>query len=1137
MTTLQRHVNTPRSFELELPGRGTLQSKIYVGFVKVVDDSTFMGRLQVWIPELSGDPTDRNGWFLMNYCTPFAGATNYLDNKNSKGYQDSQRSYGMWFVPPDINNEVVCAFINGDPARGIWFGCLYQQFMNHMVPGIAGTDATATLPVGEYNKNLTQTNFEKPDRPGYTPLTDQLAKQGLDTDIIRGVTDSSARRATPSNSVSGILTPGGSQLVFDDNPTNSFIRLRTQHGAQILINDTVGCIYLNTNEGKNWISMDANGRIDIYSAETISIRAQGSMNLRADQDINIEAGKNINMKARGNVTKGSNQAAPTSAPLPSTTPGPIQIIGDDVASGIASKISGSASSATPGATSTAIWQAVQADLSLKTTTNMVVALGSNDDVSTPAGIATLTTNLQNIKGYITATKWVYVLPYETVAKGVVRIFATIAGGDVIDLSTYPTTDNKNPRSYELLVNDIQQKFVPAVAGNAETTGSNTSTSGTTTDTGNTTTSASGMVDWPFPPFRLADTGNTSTSGSSTVGTTTSSEDYRIIVANFLKVHEGHGKNGYGSYPDPGQPSNPALVTTGFGHVIRSDEYAKGSIDCGSAGSVPVNQGDFNSRCSMTEDQATGLLILDVPKYSSFVIKVIGQGAWDILGPYQKAALTSVAFGSPVGLKRLVAMGLTTFISAKDIENAAQLLDNRPTTSQLRGLIKRKKDEGNLYREKPELTGGGGPVTVDGQDIPGTGTASKADGGLVSEDTNITDGFIRIESRNSLHLYSHQHMFLTSTLDSHRYVGKNLYDTAAENTNRLTGGYLHESINGTLGISAGNNIIMISPRVDINGPQPPPALAAVQAEGPSDYKQSDGILDTIGNLILLQTDTIVSHLPFHEPYDNHSGGDVPSIKNVATLDSTVSTTLRDGEILPNSDKPLDVYGSPLSSMPRAVYTGVNYNVQNQPVYQLSIELGNVSMATATSFQISEAGRQFMKSKESGSFVVQTLGNPPKKSIGYGHDLTPEETTSSSVSINGTPASIASPLTQEQITQLFEQDITVVQTWMVSTVGNITVTQTQFDMLCSLGFNIGQTTFTGSPAVAALKSGDYQKIPNNWMKHTVNSKGDIIPGLVIRRRAEATAFMTSPATKTIQSNSGNIGTPNNDGTVNVVPSPAR
>ena len=255
MATLTRHKTSPSSYDLNLPGRGTLQDKIYVGFVKYLDDTSRMGRLKVWIPELSGDPNDENAWFIVNYCTPFAGATNILDNTNNTTLAGTQKSYGMWFVPPDINNEVVCAFINGDPARGIWFGCLYQQNMNHMVPGIPGQNSTAALPVGEYNKKVTQNNQQVPNRPPYSPLADALVKQGLDADVLRGVSDSGARRKDPINGVYGILTPGGSQFVFDDNPANTYIRLRTQNGAQILINDTTGFVYLNSVDGKNWISM------------------------------------------------------------------------------------------------------------------------------------------------------------------------------------------------------------------------------------------------------------------------------------------------------------------------------------------------------------------------------------------------------------------------------------------------------------------------------------------------------------------------------------------------------------------------------------------------------------------------------------------------------------------------------------------------------------------------------------------------------------------------------------------------------------------------------------------------------------------------------------------------------------------
>lgn len=73
-------------------------------------------------------------------ASPFAGATN-IENNEASGdktneMEGPQTSYGCWFVPPDINNQVLCCFTNGGIAKGCWFGCLYQQFMKHMVPAV-----------------------------------------------------------------------------------------------------------------------------------------------------------------------------------------------------------------------------------------------------------------------------------------------------------------------------------------------------------------------------------------------------------------------------------------------------------------------------------------------------------------------------------------------------------------------------------------------------------------------------------------------------------------------------------------------------------------------------------------------------------------------------------------------------------------------------------------------------------------------------------------------------------------------------------------------------------------------------------------------------------------------------------------
>lgn len=306
MTLLRRDIETPAYYDQQPGGRNQLLNRIYIGFVRDTDDNLRMGRLQVWIPEVSGgDGNDSSTWFTVSYCSPFAGSTDILKNKpDSNQLQDTQRSYGMWFVPPDINNEVVCAFINGDSSKGIWMGCMFQQNMNNMVPGLAGNGGIVGRPVAEYNKKNKYPGDpnDTKDRPIFNPLDSQLLKQGLNNDPIRGITGASARRPDPINSAYGFLTPGGSQIVFDDDPNNAHLRFRTVSGAQVLINDNTGCVYINSVDGKNWVELSAGGEIDIYAQADISIRTGGSLNLRADVDINMEAGRSIYMVARDQTT-------------------------------------------------------------------------------------------------------------------------------------------------------------------------------------------------------------------------------------------------------------------------------------------------------------------------------------------------------------------------------------------------------------------------------------------------------------------------------------------------------------------------------------------------------------------------------------------------------------------------------------------------------------------------------------------------------------------------------------------------------------------------------------------------------------------------------------------------------------------
>lgn len=297
--------------------RGTPQ--IYIGIVKEVIDNKRAGRIKVWIPEFAGREDDSASWTLCNYCTPFGGATSRkgISETEFDNGERTQSSYGFWAVPPDTENEVLVVFPGGDPGKALWIGCLYKEFMGHMVPGIAASDKNKNLngkeiPVTEYNKFDRESgdaaNPLKPIRPWHRERTTGLGNQGLIKDRIRGITTSSSMRESPSV-VYGWSTPGpkhptipksrigGSSFIMDDGEGSEYIGLKTRSGAQIRIDETNGLIYAINKKGTAWIQMDEDGNVDIFSAESISMRARKDFNLRADGDINIEAGQNINVKA------------------------------------------------------------------------------------------------------------------------------------------------------------------------------------------------------------------------------------------------------------------------------------------------------------------------------------------------------------------------------------------------------------------------------------------------------------------------------------------------------------------------------------------------------------------------------------------------------------------------------------------------------------------------------------------------------------------------------------------------------------------------------------------------------------------------------------------------------------------------
>lgn len=1134
MVTWSRNLNSPPGFDLQPTGRAVLQDKLYVGFVKDTSDALYMGRLKVWIPELAANPNDESTWYIVSYVSPFAGATNVLNNKNDNSVTSTQKSYGFWFVPPDINNEVVVGFINGDPARGVYLGCLFQENMNQMVPGLPGNDSQATLPTAEYNKKVTQPNGQPENRPLY-PLAAQLVQQGLDKDTIRGVSSAGARRTDPPNAVSGILTPGGSQFVFDEDPNNTYIRLRTANGVQLLLNDTTGCIYMNSVDGKNWISMDAGGKIDIYAYGDISLRSQGSLNLRADQDVNIEAGQNIYMKARGTtaVTPVVNPGANVPQPEPPQV-GPAALVGDGTAAAVAQRIPGSTNLASPDTDSGTTLNIVQDNASKSSgIVNGVISVGSDPlDVLDQNG---LLENITKIRSTLSASNYIWILPYNNASATTIKTFATGKGDQIISLSNYPSNNNIIPRDYNVLTNDVQALLKPAnpdgttpqqtgSSGNIPTSSSQTQPqSGSAVVTTSNVSSLGGTAATDTQPAPLPQAPTDKNTGTvapaSNVATQTGEApgpgvDATDVAANFLAQEEGVKLTAYWD-------KQSAHVSVGYGHQIKDNEFAQGYIDTGTAGRVPVTSKTPQPNCAtMTSEQAKALLRIDVPIYMAGARARL-RGAWDLLGPYQQAALTSVQYNLPSAISWLMGQGITNFIQNKDLQGAANLI--KETINVRHGIpAQRPVREANLYMNRPDLLGTGGDTPVPGQagggisnTVPGTGCAQRPTSGIPTCNPKVKNGFIRMQSVNSMHLLSNEYLFMTSGKDMHTFAGGARFDTAGTNWNRAAGGYIHESTGQDYGLNAAGELNIFGTRVDINGTQPPLAEVAVAAQGPNDINQQDGILDTLGNVIPVLTNTIVYHLPYHEPYDNHGGRSTYGIQNATQYNK--KTNLRDGEVIPNSSKPLNLVGTPLTNMPSGVYQGAGYNVQDQPVYAYNGK-SNAAVQSTASLQLSDAGAQFMIGFENGSYIPIVVGSPPVSQIGYGHNLTPIEISTGQVAINGSQYSLSAPLNQQLIGDLFQQDMVYVQNWMRPVV-NVEVTQTQYDMLCSLAFNIGQTNFTNAPVINDLVNGNIQKVPNEWMAWTLNGNNQVVPQLVQRRLAEATKFMSAPFLDLVVSSQSN------------------
>ena len=336
----------------------------YIGIIKNNADPTRQGRLQVWIPELSGKEESDANWYTVSYASPFFGSTQGLPGSPDGNF--GQQTYGFWAVPPDINNRVLVTFVMGDASKGYWFACIPNIQTQQMVPAVGrpannknidvptsfgknrdipSTTEQVYLPASEVNlENLTKDkdpNYLNLNRQVLTHQANIVVQQGLETDPVRGTVTSSSQRETPSQVV-GLSSPGrtspdttdfprayldalikqgkdgltlnqlqgfpfrkgGHSFVMDDGDIygdSQLVRLRSAGGHQILMNDTANVIYISNSLGTNWVELTPDGSINIYSGNSVNIRSEMDLNFHADGNVNMHAGDTIRMYAGSTI--------------------------------------------------------------------------------------------------------------------------------------------------------------------------------------------------------------------------------------------------------------------------------------------------------------------------------------------------------------------------------------------------------------------------------------------------------------------------------------------------------------------------------------------------------------------------------------------------------------------------------------------------------------------------------------------------------------------------------------------------------------------------------------------------------------------------------------------------------------------
>lgn len=324
-------------------------NSVTIGYVVDTNDPQQMGRVRAVCGAL-GDTYEGDIEMLpwCSYGAPFGGHLSVGSRGPETDESTGRVAYGSWFIPkPGAQVLVVC--IDGDSMDRVWIGCLYDTHTPHTMPHgrwkyedhpDLEKGASDARPFGPYtgaekfieplNKNMEEhftakpePNFERRTRAadhtvaaiGIEDLPRVYSKVQDDKDYVWDDFVSrqgyQVNRADPSNRpltglnydsmVYSITSPAFHAMSMDDRQMNSRMRFRTSSGHQIIMDDTNERIYISTAGGKNWIEIDQDGDITMYTDRRVSVHAKKDINFTSDQTIRLQAVEGIHMYTNGEI--------------------------------------------------------------------------------------------------------------------------------------------------------------------------------------------------------------------------------------------------------------------------------------------------------------------------------------------------------------------------------------------------------------------------------------------------------------------------------------------------------------------------------------------------------------------------------------------------------------------------------------------------------------------------------------------------------------------------------------------------------------------------------------------------------------------------------------------------------------------